>query len=132
MRRQCLLIALSIAATIAASGLSIAAECAPGQSADQTGAWPRLVGIAKRDIEEYAVAHNPRAVFILAEAAVYYQYGGPHVGQYIVQLVVDTPYGTALARLLPRFDFCADAAMHAEADSGLFRVVLAKLNGREF
>jgi hypothetical protein len=111
---------------------SLAGECPPGMRADQSEVWPILVGAAISDAEEYAIKNNPAAGFMLAKARVHYQIAGEHAGQYVVQLTAKTSYGVAFARLLPKFDFCADPTGYSDTYSGLFRVVSAKLNGRQF
>lgn len=107
-------------------------RCPKGQRADDFPAWEYTSNSARHAAEQYAMNHNPKAVFVPSKARVAFQVAGEHAGGYLVILVGDGSFGTSFAMLKPHFPFCADPA---ELDSGrtdLFTVVKAKLNGVPF
>lgn len=94
----------------------------------ETEGWGQIKTNAILTADRYAAAHNPRATFADADGDVLYQVDGPLKGKHA--LIIKNGQ-IALAQLVPLFDFCTPAT-ELDAEGSLWKVVLAKLNGKEF
>ena len=107
-------------------------SCEPGKAANDYASWEYIANNANRTADDYATRRNPNATFILAKVTPVLQFGGEHVGNYLVTLLQQSPNGTSFAQLKPTFDFCADPSGLDDSREDLFKVVNAKFNGRSF
>lgn len=95
--------------------------------------WQYIVNNALRTVDEHAMEREPRAAFVGPGVRTEFikQLGGEHEGRYLLKVLNDQPGQVSLAMLLPLFD---EYSPSDDLDDGavLWRVVVAKFNGRDF
>lgn len=128
---RCLLIAM-VLATATPTSAQPTGPCAPGKAANEYKFWEYIANNASRTAGDYAMKRNPRAAFLGPDVQVVYQEAGEHVGYYLVKLLQRGSGGTSFAMLKPTFNFCADPSKLDDNREDLFKVVMAKFNGRLF
>jgi len=94
----------------------------------ETPGWETVKTNAILTAERYALERNPAATFGNADGDVVWQIDGPHKGLHTLIISNDQ---VALAQLVPTFDFCTPAD-RLDPEGPLWKVVLAKLDGKEF
>lgn len=87
--------------------------------------------------DKYAMDNNSSAVFAMNNPSTTLdkQYGGKYEGQYFLTVVNDSGGNTSYAQLQPLFDInepSDNLENQLNNDTPLWKVVLAKYNGREF
>lgn len=95
--------------------------------------WKYVVNNALRTADEYATERNPNAVFVGLNVEVDFikQYGGEFEGRYLLTILNQHGGNTSFAMLLPLFDENS-TSQRLDDEGELWRVVVAKHNGREF
>ena len=99
--------------------------------------WDDVITNGLLVADEYAMAKNSSAVFAMNSPSTKLdkQYGGEYEGQYFLTVVNDSDGNTSYAQLQPLFDINESSDILEDQlnnDTPLWKVVLAKYNGREF
>lgn len=99
--------------------------------------WHHIVSNGLLVADDYATKHNPSAVYSIQSPSVNLtkQYGGKYDGEYLLTVVNESDGNTSYAQLLPLFDINASSDNLEDklnSDTPLWKVTLAKYNGREF
>lgn len=104
-----------------------------GPESTKSAMWEFIVNNALRTADEYAVNHNSNAVFIGPNVKIYFikQYDGEFKGRHLLEIINQYGDSTSFAMLLPLFD--ENASSESLSDEGkLWKIIIAKYNGREF
>lgn len=104
-----------------------------GPESTQSPMWEFIVNNALRTADDYAAARDPRAVFVGPGVSTEFlkQLGGEHEGRYLLKILNHHGDSTSLAMLLPLFDEHSSSD-DLDDEAELWRVVVAKFNGRDF
>lgn len=99
--------------------------------------WDYVVTNGLLVADKYAMDNNSSAVFAMSNPSTNLdkQYGGEYEGQYFLTVVNDNGGNTSYAQLQPLFDINQSSDNLEDQlnnDTPLWKVVLAKYNGREF
>ena len=99
--------------------------------------WHHVITNGLLVADDYATKNNPSAVFSIKSPSVNLikQYGGKYEGKYLLTVVNDNDGDTSYAQLLPLFDINESSDNLEDKlnnDTPLWKVTLAKYNGREF
>lgn len=99
--------------------------------------WDDVVTNGLLVADKYAMDNNSSAVFAMSNPSTNLdkQYGGEYEGQYFLTVVNDNGGNTSYAQLQPLFDINQSSDNLEDQlnnDTPLWKVVLAKYNGREF
>lgn len=96
--------------------------------------WEFIVNNAVRTADEYAMNRNPASTFACGGKDVSFvkQVAGRYKGKYILYLTCRHANNVSFAGLLPRFDVNQPASKLNDENPRLWRVIVAKLNGRPY
>ncbi len=99
--------------------------------------WDDVITNGLLVADKYAMANNSSAVFAMNSPSTNLdkQYGGEYEGQYFLTVVNDSGGNTSYAQLQPLFDINRSSDIlenQLNNDIPLWKVVIAKYNGREF